>query len=65
MWEARRKINVVALVFRIVQPLLYGSTDVWCLTFGVVPHSVLEGCKTNTFMKKNCFAAEIKLSLFV
>lgn len=37
------------------------------LTFGgcVVPHSVLEGCKTNTFMKKSCFAAEIKLSLFM
>lgn len=35
MWEVRRKINVVAPVFRIVQPLLNGSSCVWWLPYAL------------------------------
>lgn len=41
-------------VFRIVQPVSFGvQSGMAHLTFGghVMPHSVLKGCKTNSFMK--------------
>lgn len=41
-------------MFRIIQPVSFGvQSGVAHLTFGghVMPHLVLEGCKTNLFMK--------------